>query len=96
MNYMSDLLGPSDARALLDRHDGDHSPTAEECEDYITSPDFWHDHIAELAPELIHLMTVIQPVSFMAHPPTIQELCDRWGDLVALKQKAMQQARDAL
>ena len=97
MGYAEQLLGPSDARALAERHDGDFiGNTPEECEDYVTCPDFWAEGIPkDLAEQIVHLMTVIEPVGVpVIGKPSIQDICHAYNALRALKRRAMEIAKE--
>ena len=96
MGYAEDLLGPSDARALLDRHDGDHTVSDSDAEDYITTVDFWAEGVSkELGEILSHLMVVIEPVG-IKDTPTTADILSAYNSLRALKRKAMDVAKEQL
>ena len=97
MGYAEQLLGPSDARALLERHNGDHVVSDAEAEDYITCRDFWQDGqlTNDMAEIMQHLMVVVDPVGLPQEYSTA-DILSVWNSVRELKKKAMQAARDVL
>jgi hypothetical protein len=97
MSDMTDILGPSDARALIARHNGTHDVSEAEAEDYITSRDFWQDGqlTNEMAEIIQHLMVTVDPVGLPCEPSTA-DILSAWNSLRALKKKAMDHARGIL